>query len=193
MCFQHWNDKDGATLAQAIELVDSVRSRSWCIAIILMDSGNLSITSRSLDTDQKFICKSIAQYIHSGTDAHHGWTSSVESPLLVIFLDFELNRFVGQSYCRLRVPVRREHHIADSQHHFLHVLDVVFSFRDGAIVLDCYVSNLRNGTQYPCLPMPERRDWAIAGVVPNLASSNTATIATCLPLHIVWTWLVLKT
>lgn len=46
--FQHWNDKDGATLAQAIEFVDSVRSSSWWIAIILMDSGNLSIASRSL-------------------------------------------------------------------------------------------------------------------------------------------------
>lgn len=59
ICFQHWNDKDGATLAQAIEFVDSVRSRSWCIAIILMDSGNLSVASRSLDTIQKLICKSI--------------------------------------------------------------------------------------------------------------------------------------
>jgi hypothetical protein len=74
-------------LAQAIEFVDLVRSRSWCIAIILMDSGNLSIASHSLDTIQKFICKSVAQYIHSGIEAHHGWTSSAESPLLVIFLD----------------------------------------------------------------------------------------------------------
>lgn len=85
------------------------------------------------------------------------------------------------------MPVKRENRIADSQHHFLHVLDVVSSFRDGAIVLDCHISNLRNGTQYPCLPMPERRDWAIAGVVPNLVSSNTTTIATCLPLRVVRT------
>ena len=35
--------------------------------------------------------------------------------------------------------------------------------------------------------MPERRDWATVGVVPNLVSFNTATIATCLPQRIVWT------
>lgn len=172
-------------LAQTIEFVDSVWSRSWCIAIILMDSGNLSIASHSLDAIQKFICKSVAEYIHSDIEAHHGWTSSAKSPLRVIFLDSSSTvssaRVIAGSVCRLN-----ENRIADSQHHFLHVLDV-FSFRDGAIVLDCHISNLRNGTQYPCLPMPERRDWAIAGVVPNLVSFNTATIATCLPQRIVWT------
>lgn len=87
ICFQHWNDKDGATLAQAFGFVDSVQSRSWCIAIILVDSGNLSIASRSLDTILKFIYKSIVQYIHSGIEAHHGWSSSIQYPLLVIFSD----------------------------------------------------------------------------------------------------------
>ena len=187
ICFQHWNDKDGATLARAIEFVDSVRSRSWCIAIILIDSSNLSIASRSLNVIQKFICKSIAQCIHSGIEAHHGWTSSAESPLLVVFSDSSSTVSVDQSYCRLCMLIKRENRIADSQHRFLYVLDVVFNFRNGAIVLDCYISNLRNGTQYPCLPMPERRDWAIAGAVPNSVSSNTATIATCLPVRIVWT------
>jgi hypothetical protein len=110
-----------------------------------MDSGNLSIASHSLDTIQNFICKSVAQYIHSGIEAHHGWTSSAEFPLLVIFLDSSSTvssvRVMAGSMCRLN-----ENRIADSQHHFSHVLDVVFSFRDGAIVLDCHISNLRNGT-----------------------------------------------
>ena len=163
-----------------------MRSRSWCIAIILMDSGNLSIASHSLDTIQKFICKSVAQYIHSGIEARHGWTSGAESPPPVIFLDLSSTvssaRVTAGSVCRLN-----ENRIADSQHHFSHVPDVVSSLRDGTIVLDRHISNLRNGTQYPCLPMPERRDWATVGVVPNLVSFNTATIATCLPQRIVWT------
>ena len=133
----------GATLVQAIGFVDSVRSCSWCIATILVDSGNLSIASRSLDTIQKFICKSIAQYIHSGVEAHHGWTSSAESPLLVIFSDPSSMLFLAFAMGR-------------------------------SIVLDRHINNLSNGIQYLCLPMPERRDWTITGVVPKLVSSNTA-------------------
>ena len=151
-----------------------------------MDSGNLSITSRSLDTNQKFICKSIAQYIHSGIDAHHGWTSSAESPLLVIFLDSSSTvssaRVIAGSVCRLN-----EKTVSLTVNTTFCTYWMFSAFAMVAIVLDCHISNLRNGTQYPCLPMPERRDSAIEGVVPNLVSSNTATIAPCLPLRIVWT------